>query len=106
MRPHYPTIQNKLLYAIYIYVPLTLLKIERVSHRNYQWDVPKGHLAVYVGEKEKRRFVIPISYLQQPLFQKLLRESEEEFGFDHSMGGLTLSCQEDAFFQLTSVLHS
>ncbi|KAJ0433801.1 putative small auxin-up RNA [Helianthus annuus] len=50
------------------------------------------------GEKEKRRFVVPISYLEKPLFQNLLHESEEEFGFDHSMGGLTLSCQEDMFF--------
>ncbi|KAM0012771.1 putative small auxin-up RNA [Helianthus debilis subsp. tardiflorus] len=81
-------------------------RLNTYRNRNYQWDVPKGHLAVYVGEKEKRRFVVPISYLQQPLFQKFLRESEEEFGFDHSMGGLTLSCQEDAFFQLTSILHS
>ncbi|MFS8024857.1 putative small auxin-up RNA [Helianthus anomalus] len=64
---------------------------------NHHWDVPKGHLAVYVGEEKKRRFVVPISYLEQPLFQKLLRQSEAEFGFDHPMEGLTLSCQEDVF---------
>ncbi|KAJ0433791.1 putative small auxin-up RNA [Helianthus annuus] len=78
------------------------------SHRctNYQSDVPKGHLVVYVGENQKRRFVIPMSLLEQPMFQDLLRQSEEEFGFDHPMGGLTISCQEDAFFQLTAILHS
>ncbi|KAK9051944.1 hypothetical protein SSX86_028572 [Deinandra increscens subsp. villosa] len=76
------------------------------SGRNRQWDVPKGHLAVYVGEKDKRRFVVPLSYLEQPLFQNLLRQSEEEFEFDHQMGGLTLSCQEDVFFQLTDILQS
>lgn len=42
-------------------------------------DVPKGHFAVYVGEKQKKRFMIPISFLRQPLFQDLLSQAEEEF---------------------------
>ncbi|KAL4572916.1 hypothetical protein LXL04_019704 [Taraxacum kok-saghyz] len=77
------------------------------SHRDrsYQRDVPKGHLAVYVGEtrNQKRRFVVPIYYLDQPLFQALLHRSEEEFGFDHPMGGLTISCKEDEFIKLTTL---
>ena len=67
-------------------------------------DVSKGYLAVYVGEKMKR-FVIPISYLNQPSFQDLLSEAEEEFGYDHPMGGLTIPCTEDAFVILTSHLN-
>ncbi|KAI8022058.1 Auxin-responsive protein SAUR23 [Camellia lanceoleosa] len=67
-------------------------------------DVPKGHFAVYVGESEKKRFVIPISYLNQPSFQDLLSQAEEEFGFDHPMGGLTIPCSEDIFINLTSRL--
>ncbi|KAL0876405.1 hypothetical protein Bca101_026110 [Brassica carinata] len=51
---------------------------------------PKGFLAVYVGEIQRKRYVVPISYLSQPSFQALLRKSEEEFGFDHPMGGLTI----------------
>ncbi|XP_029127136.1 auxin-induced protein 15A-like [Cajanus cajan] len=66
-------------------------------------EVPKGYLAVYVGEKMKR-FVIPVSYLNQPLFQELLSQVEEEFGYDHPMGGLTIPCWEDAFFDLISRL--
>ncbi|KAL7257482.1 hypothetical protein ACSBR1_003725 [Camellia fascicularis] len=67
-------------------------------------DVPKGHFAVYVGESKKKRFVIPISYLNQPALQDLLSQSEEEFGFDHPMGGLTIPCSEDIFIDLTSRL--
>ncbi|KAI7750539.1 hypothetical protein M8C21_029066 [Ambrosia artemisiifolia] len=81
-------------------------KLSSYRNRNYHLDVPKGHLAVYVGEEQKRRFVVPISYLEQPLFQKLLRQAEEEFGFAHPLGGLTLTCEEDVFNQLTAILHS
>ncbi|KAK7312267.1 hypothetical protein VNO77_36019 [Canavalia gladiata] len=66
--------------------------------------VPKGYLAVYVGEKQKR-FLIPISYLNQPSFQDLLSQAEEEFGYDHPMGGLTIPCSEDVFQQITSCLN-
>ncbi|KAL2254820.1 auxin-induced protein 15A-like [Sesamum indicum] len=69
--------------------------------------VPKGHLAVYVGENASKinRFVVPISYLKHPLFQDLLRSSEEEYGFDHPMGGLTIPCTENAFRSVTSYLN-
>lgn len=68
-------------------------------------DVPKGHFAVYVGETHKR-FVIPISYLSHPLFQELLHWAEEEFGFEHPMGGLTIPCCEDYFRSITVLLSS
>ncbi|KAK2448777.1 auxin-induced protein X10A [Trifolium repens] len=67
-------------------------------------DVPKGYLAVYVGEKMKR-FVVPISYLNQPLFQELLNQAEEQFGYDHPTGGLTIPCREQVFLDITSHLN-
>jgi len=67
-------------------------------------DVPKGYLAVYVGGRQKR-FVIPISYLNQPSFQHLLSQAEEEFGYDHPMGDLTIPCTEDVFQHITSRLN-
>ncbi|PSS12037.1 Auxin-responsive protein [Actinidia chinensis var. chinensis] len=67
-------------------------------------DIPKGYFAIYVGESKKKRFVVPISYLNQPSFQDLLSQAEEEFGFDHPMGGLTIPCREDIFIDLTSRL--
>ncbi|KAL5066495.1 hypothetical protein RYX36_028234 [Vicia faba] len=64
-------------------------------------NVPKGCLAVYVGE-EMKRFVIPMSYLNRTSFQDLLSEAEKEFGYDHRMGGLTIPCTEDVFLHITS----
>ncbi|CAN1313787.1 Auxin-responsive protein SAUR20 [Linum perenne] len=58
-------------------------------------DVPKGFLAVYVGETQKKRFVVPLSYLSHPSFQDLLSMAEEEFG-------LTIPCSEETFTSITS----
>ncbi|XWS67795.1 hypothetical protein CRYUN_Cryun04dG0036100 [Craigia yunnanensis] len=68
-------------------------------------DVPKGYFAVYVGKSQKKRFIVPISFLNQPSFQKLLSIAEEEFGFNHPMGGLTIPCREEVFIDLTSRLY-
>ncbi|CAH8329547.1 unnamed protein product [Eruca vesicaria subsp. sativa] len=69
-------------------------------------NVPKGHVAVYVGETyQRKRFVIPISYLNHPLFQALLNLAEEAFGFNHPMGGLTIPCTEDYFTTLASIIN-
>ncbi|GAB2219836.1 hypothetical protein Droror1_Dr00007473 [Drosera rotundifolia] len=47
-------------------------------------QTPKGCVNVYVGEtSQRKRFVVPISYLKHPSFKKLLDLAEEEFGFDH-----------------------
>ncbi|CAN4107412.1 unnamed protein product [Withania somnifera] len=81
-------------------------KLNSIVTRNQISDIPKGHCAVYVGETEKRRYVVPIAYLNHPSFQDLLQKAEEEFGFQHSMGGLTIPCNEDAFFHVTSQLNS
>ncbi|KAL8543157.1 hypothetical protein ACS0TY_003888 [Phlomoides rotata] len=69
-------------------------------------EVPKGHFAVYVGKNEKKRFVVPVSFLNHSSFQELLYQSEEEFGFHHPMGGLTIPCSQDLFIDLISELSS
>ncbi|CAN1161290.1 Auxin-responsive protein SAUR22 [Linum perenne] len=60
-------------------------------------NVPKGFLAAYVGEKQKKRFVVPVSYLSKPSFQDLLNLAEDEFG-------LTIPCNEETFTYVTSSL--
>nr|AMQ09587.1 small auxin up regulated protein [Boehmeria nivea] len=64
--------------------------------------VPKGYFAVYVGEDQKKRYIVPVSYLNEPAFQELPSMAEEEFGYEHPMGGLTIPCQEEVFLDLTS----
>ncbi|KAF6144097.1 hypothetical protein GIB67_007558 [Kingdonia uniflora] len=68
-------------------------------------NVPKGHCAVYIGESQKKRFVVPISYLNHPLFQSLLSQAEEEFGFNHPTGRITIPCNEETFLNLTCNLN-
>ncbi|CAH9057259.1 unnamed protein product [Cuscuta europaea] len=67
--------------------------------------VPRGHFAVYVGEA-RRRFVVPIEYLAHALFQDLLSWAEQEFGYEHPTGGLTIPCTEEYFLSLISILSS
>lgn len=60
--------------------------------------VPKGHLAVYVGQKDGdfMRVLVPVIYFNHPLFGQLLREAEEEFGYNHP-GGITIPCRISEF---------
>ncbi|XP_072966780.1 auxin-induced protein 15A-like [Typha angustifolia] len=67
-------------------------------------DVPKGYLAVCVGE-EMQRFVIPTEYLGHQAFAILLREAEEEFGFQQQ-GVLRLPCDVSVFESLLSTVEN
>ncbi|XP_059633958.1 auxin-responsive protein SAUR36 [Cornus florida] len=60
--------------------------------------VPKGQMAVYVGQKggEFHRVLVPVMYFNHPLFGELLREAEEEYGFNHP-GGITIPCRMSDF---------
>lgn len=56
-------------------------------------QVPKGHLAVYVGESDDdaHRVLVPVIYFNHPLFTELLKEAERVYGYDHQ-GGITIPC--------------
>lgn len=68
-------------------------------------SIQKGFFAVYIGERQRSRFVVPISYLNEPAFQDLLSQAEKEYGFNHPEGGLTIPCSVDTFTDLTSRLN-
>ncbi|XP_057980536.1 auxin-responsive protein SAUR32-like [Malania oleifera] len=61
-------------------------------------DVPKGCLAIKVGGQgeEQQRFVVPVIYFNHPLFLQLLKEAEEEYGYDQK-GTFTIPCYVDEF---------
>ncbi|KAK4578095.1 hypothetical protein RGQ29_028293 [Quercus rubra] len=60
-------------------------------------DVPKGCLAIKVGQgEEQQRFVVPVIYFNHPLFMQLLKEAEEEYGFDQK-GTITIPCHVEEF---------
>ncbi|WCJ44355.1 SAUR-like auxin-responsive protein family [Euphorbia peplus] len=52
----------------------------------------KGHFAVYT--KEGKKFLVPLCYLNHPIFRVLLEMAEEEFGTATS-GPLQVPCEEE-----------
>ncbi|XP_029126573.1 auxin-responsive protein SAUR32 [Cajanus cajan] len=66
--------------------------------------VPKGCLAIKVGEgEEQERFVVPVMYFNHPLFMQLLKEAEEEYGFDQK-GTITIPCHVRHFRNVRAII--
>lgn len=84
---------------------LTLIMNSKKNKRETT-SVPKGYFVVYVGEgdEEKKRFLVPIHFLKETAFQNLLSLAEEEFGFDHPMGRVTIPCSEQTFINVSNSL--
>ncbi|XP_022974339.1 auxin-responsive protein SAUR32-like [Cucurbita maxima] len=71
-------------------------------HRN-KVETPKGCLAILVGQQQER-FVIPVIYVNHPLFAQLLKEAEDEYGFDQK-GPIAIPCPVDDFRTLQGIIH-
>lgn len=78
------------------------LSFSDVSAASSSDAVPKGFLAVCVG-KELKRYVIPTEYLGHQAFGILLREAEEEFGFQQE-GVLKIPCEVCVFEKILKVV--
>ncbi|CAL1384006.1 unnamed protein product [Linum trigynum] len=71
-------------------------RVSSATNKQIPSDVPSGHVAVCVGSS-CRRFVVRATYLNHPVFVKLLTQAEEEFGFSNNQGPLTIPCDESVF---------
>ncbi|XP_059291192.1 protein SMALL AUXIN UP-REGULATED RNA 12-like [Lycium ferocissimum] len=73
-------------------------KAATTASRRVPTDVPSGHIVVRVGPSCKR-FVVRATYLNHPMFKKLLSQAEEEYGFTNN-GPLAIPCDEYLFEEL------
>ncbi|KAI4300406.1 hypothetical protein L6164_033789 [Bauhinia variegata] len=67
-------------------------------------DVPPGHMAVMVGETN-RRYVIRANHLNHPLFQQLLDQVYEEYGYNND-GPLVIPCNDLLFEDIIQSLRN
>ncbi|KAF5183387.1 Auxin-responsive protein saur36 [Thalictrum thalictroides] len=61
----------------------------------------KGHFVVYA--KQGKRFVVPLYYLNHPIFKVLLEMAEEEFGSTVD-GPLQVPCEEEFMDYIVAML--
>ncbi|XAR52162.1 hypothetical protein NMG60_11020086 [Bertholletia excelsa] len=67
-------------------------------------EIPKGCLAIMVGhEGEQQRFIIPVIYINHPLFMQLLKDAEEEYGFEQK-GPISIPCHVEEFRQIRGMI--
>lgn len=80
---------------------------KRKQQQQQQQQVPKGFLAVKVGKAggEQQRFVVPVIWFNHPLFMQLLKEAEDEYGFEQ-IGTITIPCNVQHFHNIVSrIIH-
>ncbi|KAH0449029.1 hypothetical protein IEQ34_022829 [Dendrobium chrysotoxum] len=65
----------------------------------------KGCMAIRVGceGEEKQRFVVPVEYVNHPLFVGLLKEAEKEYGFEQK-GPIAIPCHVEEFQQVRGII--
>ncbi|KAK8964938.1 hypothetical protein KSP40_PGU012595 [Platanthera guangdongensis] len=66
----------------------------------------KGFVALRVGGEgeEKRRFFVPVEYVNHPLFAGLLKEAEEEYGFVQE-GPIAIPCHVEVFRYVREIIY-
>ncbi|KAG9443204.1 hypothetical protein H6P81_019058 [Aristolochia fimbriata] len=79
---------------------LAATKIASSSRRSTVGD--KGHFVAYTTDCE--RFVLPLTYLGNPIFQAMLEVSEDEYGLPGN-GPILLPCDGASMEYLISLMH-
>ncbi|KAJ1378366.1 Small auxin-up RNA [Sesbania bispinosa] len=73
-------------------------------HKRKKVDIRKGCVPIKVGEgEEQQKIVVPVMYINHPLFSQLLKEAEEEYGFDHQ-GTIIIPCRVEEFRHIQSLI--
>lgn len=69
--------------------------------------MPKGQVIIKVGgEGEvKERIVVPVMYLNHPLFGQLLKKAEDEYGFSQK-GAIIIPCPLNHFKYVQGLIHT
>lgn len=66
--------------------------------------IPKGYLPIKVGKgEEQKKIMVPVMYLNHPLFSQLLKEAEEEYGFDQQ-GTMIIPCRVEEFWYVLELI--
>ncbi|KAF8410334.1 hypothetical protein HHK36_002861 [Tetracentron sinense] len=69
----------------------------------YRLIADKGHFMVYA--ETGRRFMVPLHYLDKPIFRELLKMAEVEFGYACN-GPITLPCDANFMEFVLSILQN
>ncbi|KAL2540298.1 Auxin-responsive protein SAUR32 [Abeliophyllum distichum] len=86
-------------YKTHLNFHLNIPLIHFHHHQNHQGkkDIPKGCVAITVGQgADQQRFIIPVIYINHPLFTELLEVAENEYGFDQK-GPINIPCHVEDF---------
>ncbi|TMW84027.1 hypothetical protein EJD97_000213 [Solanum chilense] len=60
------------------------------------YDVKEGHFAIFAvnTKEERKRFILELNWLKNPIFMSLLKLAEEEYGF-RQKGVLEIPCSHE-----------
>ncbi|KAJ4825475.1 hypothetical protein Tsubulata_038003 [Turnera subulata] len=84
-----------------ISLPRSQADANRRSTNGMSQEAEKGHFVVY--SEDQTRFMLPLSYLNNPIFREILAMSEDEFGLP-SNGPITLPCDVALIEYVTSLI--
>ncbi|XP_010537053.1 PREDICTED: auxin-responsive protein SAUR32 [Tarenaya hassleriana] len=90
--------QDQMIFKFHFHVPHL--------HFHHHHHHPRGFMTIMVGHEDDEglhRFVIPVIYVNHPLFLRLLKEAEEEYGFNHD-GPITIPCHVDEFRHVQDII--
>ncbi|CAI9774205.1 unnamed protein product [Fraxinus pennsylvanica] len=74
-------------------------------HHQGKKDIPKGCVAITVGQgEEQQRFIVPVIYINHPLFTELLKVAENEYGFDQK-GPINIPCNVEEFRHVQDMIN-